>query len=371
MTTELCFGCPYKDSNRCGISPEFVGGNTPTIIFVGESPANDEREALRPFVGMFGGLLRQMIRQYNTNNEPYMLMNLSYCVPDDRYESNRAVGMCRHRTLDIIKQYPDAKLVALGSLPTQVLSGRNKVSEVDGTWVHHDGRDVLCLSIAFINNLFAFPAFQLGFEKAFKPVEYPYIPNPGYVVLTPGDYYSWGETDDWGDIDGDVAIDIETTGFDFTRDSMLSVGIGIEDNIYILSTRLLEIKVIKNCLWKLWDNPDVRIGFHNGGNFDLPWLMYTFGLPYRLDWDTLLMHYSFQESGVGSYTGDYRDNASKGHGLKMLSRRYLNLGHYEEGVTFNPQNEHDWNTLHKYLAIDVWSTLQLKKLFDKKIQEGV
>jgi hypothetical protein len=175
---------------------------------------------------------------------------------------------------------------------------------------------------------------------------------------------------------GDVAIDIETTGFDFTKERLLSIGIGSFTTtggvqVWIYDGEEWGLEGLKSILRALWANPNINIGFHNGGNFDLPWLMHLFGLPYRLDWDTLLMHYSFCEQGLGGYNADFRDAASKGHGLKLLARHYLNVGGYDDGITFDPQTAADWDNLHKYLAIDVWNTLQLKRVFDAKIREEV
>jgi uracil-DNA glycosylase family 4 len=380
MNVELCRACPYQSNNKCGIGPEQVGDGQPSLIFVGESPAKDEREALRPFVGSFGGLLRQMIRAYNTDKETYILANLTACVPDERYKSNQAVGVCRERTLDLLRSYPDARIVALGSVPAQVLAGIKSITRHDGTWINHNGRDVLCLSIGFINNILSFPGFDIGFRKAFQPVQYPMTPDVKYFLHHPNDrsdtrYSSYDEEmDRWWFLnvyDEDIAIDIETTGFDFTKETLLSVGIGIHDVVHIYDLRDWGHDQLKDILHELFDNPEVRIGFHNGGNFDLPWLMYLFDLPYRLDWDTLLMHYSFCEQGLGGYNADFRDAASKGHGLKLLARHYLNVGGYDDGITFDPQTATDWDNLHKYLAIDVWNTLQLKRVFDQKIAEEV
>jgi uracil-DNA glycosylase family 4 len=378
MNIELCRACPYQSNNRCGIGPEQVGDGQPSLIFVGESPAKDEREALRPFVGSFGGLLRQMIRAYNTDKETYILANLTACVPDERYKSNQAVGVCRERTLDLLRSYPDARIVALGSVPAQVLAGIKSITRHDGTWINHNGRDVLCLSIGFINNILAFPGFDIGFRKAFQPVQYPITPDVDYRVLANDkanridlNYEMLGYV-----VKGDVAIDIETTGFDFTKETLLSIGIGHtpvygEPLVFIYDIREWDLDDLKYILTGLWSNQNVQIGFHNGGNFDLPWLMYLFDLPYRLDWDTLLMHYSFCEQGLGGYNADFRDAASKGHGLKLLARHYLNVGGYDDGITFDPQTATDWDNLHKYLAIDVWNTLQLKRVFDQKIAEEV
>jgi hypothetical protein len=319
-----------------------------------------------------------MIRAYNTDKETYILANLTACVPDERYKSNQAVGVCRERTLDLLRSYPDARIVALGSVPAQVLAGIKSITRHDGTWINHNGRDVLCLSIGFINNILAFPGFDIGFRKAFQPVQYPITPDVDYRVLANDkanridlNYEMLGYV-----VKGDVAIDIETTGFDFTKETLLSIGIGHtpvygEPLVFIYDIREWDLDDLKYILTGLWSNQNVQIGFHNGGNFDLPWLMYLFDLPYRLDWDTLLMHYSFCEQGLGGYNADFRDAASKGHGLKLLARHYLNVGGYDDGITFDPQTATDWDNLHKYLAIDVWNTLQLKRVFDQKIAEEV
>ena len=360
MWTSPCRDCPGR-RERC-IAAEIVGEGEPEVVFVGESPGRDELRVGRPMIGPFGDLVRQMANHYG-EGRTYALTNVVGCTADPTPEH---VATCQRRMWEELERWPDAPRVALGTIATQVLTGAGGITAVDGTWqpsvmAHRDTEWVLCLSIVVARNVNAFPAFDLGFRKAFSEPVLPITPNPAYEVIT--DVSRLEEL-----ADGDVACDVESSIGNFPDQTITEWGFCDEkENIFIIPHDALYEQRERLAEWL--DMEWWRLGWHNGGNFDIPLIEAQLGFTPRLDWDTIIEHYALCETGLGRLNADYKDTYSRGHGLKLLAQKYLNWASYDENVVFGSLDPADVERRQYYLACDVLATMRLHKLFTRKLRE--
>jgi DNA polymerase I-like protein with 3'-5' exonuclease and polymerase domains len=166
-----------------------------------------------------------------------------------------------------------------------------------------------------------------------------------------------------------VAIDIETIGennFDHTTAKISAIGLSDGDHTVIIHRELVYHPGVRAALTRF-----LEVGMHDdlhlypqilahNGKFDFKFLSTHLGLPYRVDIDTLLLHYTKNEQGAEDIktTGASRDTAG-GHGLKVLTRLYLGWDDYAKGVKYNAETVEEWQDLYKYLAYDVVGVVQL------------
>ena len=173
------------------------------------------------------------------------------------------------------------------------------------------------------------------------------------------------------DEEQDVALDSETTGFNYLMHHLL--GISITKNItscaYIDSAALTEecIEVLQQIIFKK------NVVFHNG-KFDLKFFIQQLGLffPENSVDDTMLEHYALDE----------REGT---HGLKDLAVKYTPLGNYDLDLDLfrdeyckkhsikKEQFTYDlipFPILSKYGALDSLATLMLHKKFMPLIRKS-
>lgn len=359
-----CATCPERA--EVTVAGERVGDGPPYRIFVGHSPGRDELAVGRPMIGPFGDLVRQMNEAYNApyGGRPfaYYLTNLVACGVDVVTPAH--VEACSSRLREELAGvfYGPARIVAMGSEAVRFFTGRSRISEVDGAWIDTaEWGPVLCLSISVARDINAFPPFDLGMRKAWQEPVLLHIPDLDYELVD--------DLDDLRLAPGDVACDIETTvGEDGGRITCLGFCDSTDTISIVTGTALYEQT---HALRALFADTRYSFGWHNGGNFDLPTVHRELGFTPPLEWDTILEHYALCETGLGRVSSDPKDNASRGHGLKLLARYYLNVdSNYGKGINFNATMWPDVAQIHKYLAVDVWNTAHLHELFITQLEEA-
>jgi DNA polymerase-1 len=364
---EIVQGEPSKSSAM----KDRYGYRKPEVIYVGKAPGPEEVYRERPLIGSSGDLIRGLIGHYG-GGRPYALTNLLKCQPTDEEPSAKSVELCGPRLLDELRMYPSARLVALGGPSLHFLTGQaHKITQAEGSWytaaegVPQEWVLGSYDPAAIFRARSVYPAFEFGMAKAWaaQPVYQRSIDEP-FVIFDYGAKESFVPEY----MSGPLAVDIETTGTDFTNGHITCVVLSGRDETLIIPNEHVYGEKFRRDIHHLWSNKNVQIGGHNF-KFDLRWLMSHYALPYRMDWDTLLEHVSFNEGGLGGKVGEWRDDISIGHGLKLLARKFLDVPEYNAGVEWEPTTDEGWQRLYQYAAVDGRVTWLLHDLFQKEYMD--
>lgn len=171
-----------------------------------------------------------------------------------------------------------------------------------------------------------------------------------------------------------AAVDIETEGFEFMRQDILSIGIGpTEEDVYIFNTAMCENPEVQEFLIKLFARTDIEWVYQNG-KFDVKFMRSNpdpkvFGksanvvLPTaRCDFDTMLAHYCI-------------DERQGTHGLKLWAREEFDAPDWEADIKKwlptkdTPYSAIPEDVLHHYQAYDVFYTRKGRYRFIEKMKE--
>jgi len=354
-----CDGCVY--GGRC---VRGYGPSDARFVVVGEAPGAVELGTGRPFVGSSGELLWSTLRRIGLpDGTPVFRTNALSCQPTSSSGPTReAIDACRSRVnAEISALNAPRIIVALGNAALRSLTGNHSlhITTARGTAIKTDlGLVVPTLHPAAVLRI---PAEHRKFKD---DLAYAVRLWKGEAVNDPGEtrfevVESSGALQ-WALIEmhkaGVVAADIETTGLDATRDTVLCMGVAVGNNqVFVFPDWML------NELHDALADPNIRWVWHNG-KFDTQFLQRR-GLPARVDEDTMLMHYALDE---------YR-----GHGLKELSTQLLGASEYEDVLkpylkksVANPHPSFAGipvEVLYPYLARDCDYTLQLYDHFKPKL----
>lgn len=174
--------------------------------------------------------------------------------------------------------------------------------------------------------------------------------------------------------DGVAAVDIETEGFEFMTQDILSIGIGpTEEDVYIFNKEMCENSEVQEFLTKLFARTDIEWVYQNG-KFDVKFMRSdpdpkVFGkrsncvLPTaRCDFDTMLAHYC-------------TDERQGTHGLKLWAREEFDAPDWEADIKkWLPRKDTPYSAipedvLHHYQAFDVFYTRKGRYRFIEKMKE--
>lgn len=364
-----CASCTLARDSWNGPVP-MDGDKEPDIIFVGEAPGIEEVRAKKPFAGVSGKLLRGLVSYFNRVHEDrygkrlrVAYTNVVACrPPGNRDPSTAEIEACSGRLRHELSQYPNARIVGLGRFAIKALGVRRELKEVDGCWIEtHRGPVLASYHPAYIlRQPGQFSAFKHGIGQAFEPeIRLLHMPKANYTIIEcEADLKALKFEDDL------VAVDIETTGFDHTGDRITCIGFsGWENSGVIVPGELVYTDWFNSWLTELFTSTKIKVVFHNG-KFDIKFLIHQLGVPHPVNWfDTMLAHYAMNEQGLGNVTNrDRKDQRSKGHGLKLLGRKFLGVDDYAYKGNWK-ESENDKDTLFQYLANDVDITRKLAKLF--------
>lgn len=174
--------------------------------------------------------------------------------------------------------------------------------------------------------------------------------------------------------DNVMSVDIETDGFDYFKDDILSIGIGTTDkDVYIFNKACIEDPQMRGPLEKLLGDPNITYVYQNG-KFDVQYMRANPNPKYfskgkkcivstaRCDFDTMLAHYCI-------------DERQGTHGLKLWAREEFDAPDWEADLgkylptKATPYSAIPPEVLHKYQAYDVFYTRKGYYRFTEKMKE--
>lgn len=120
-----CKDCPLHVLLPAGCTPISGFGTPGKIMFIGEAPGENEIELGRPFVGLAGRLLDQILKNSGINRDDIYIANTVNCRPHDygknRPPSKTEIGACKHWLWEQIQEVNPTLIFTLGMTPTKTL----------------------------------------------------------------------------------------------------------------------------------------------------------------------------------------------------------------------------------------------------------
>lgn len=349
-----CRGCALYAGNRSVCVPH-RGPLNSDILLVGEAPGVEEDANCLPFVGYSGQFLDACL--LDAGIKKVCFRNVVNCHPPSNREPRLSeVKACLPYLLATIRDMRNLKvIVALGNVPMRALTGKSGIVRRVGTPLlcKHTGHTVypvfhpayvlrrLELKDRFIQLLMGIKPFITGVDDDFvKTVE----GEEGRKCVERFTHYT-----------SPVAFDLETTGLDPTRNSLLSVsfygGRGKPTSVSIDTPETLRAL-------RAFMGSDVGKVVHNVA-FESAWAELHLGTPLRnVVADTLLLgkrDLSYRPANLGAVAAAFVPEVGA---FKMDSEWALERG--ELWSEMDPHTLLTRNAIDSYVPYKIWKILARK-----------
>jgi uracil-DNA glycosylase family 4 len=365
-----------KGCSNCIFGGMKVGGRGPIdspFVIVGESPGANELARGYPFVGPSGKMLEDVLTELGCTTEPY-ITNALQCFPRKKEQDvmGKAVSACRSRLHDEIAQYPRKVILTLGGPAAQSLLDDLgfKVTQKRGQRFKHPLAQhgiVSAVHPAFLMRQGSgFGDWKRDIKLALDLVEDKepdeWEPPAWWIVQNRDEYLSvyWSTT-----MAKEAAGDIETSGFDFQRNYILSMGITTDLSegtaVAIIPNRILWAN--EDITRELMELPQIKWVWQNG-KFDIKFFRHE-GINARVDEDTMLLSYTLDESR-GKHDLDkiaYRELNAPNH-KKVIDEWFIANGIKKADRTYDKIPK---PLLYRYQAFDISKTFQAYKVMRPKV----
>ena len=138
------------DCKKCGLenackSPRMrpdvssLAGDRAEIMFIGESPGQEEDLQGIPFVGRSGQLLREVVKEAIGPRSVVYTNVLACRPPENKSPTNKQISLCLPRLLDEIEEFDPRVLALLGNVPLRALLRESGITNWRGVVVERDG----------------------------------------------------------------------------------------------------------------------------------------------------------------------------------------------------------------------------------------
>jgi DNA polymerase-1 len=374
---DRCAGCPYLKPAKGFASSKpspVIPGSGPCsngIVIVGEAPGVQEAQQGKPFVGMSGRLLRQVLTACGIDPDQAFITNAVAChPPGNKTPSLDMIRSCRENLLREITEQGPTKVLSLGGTALTALSGGKKrsITKVNGLGSWLDLEDTRAYWVptlhpaAILRESGLFRDFAESIQK-FAANTAPH-PQPSIEWEIARTYEGTAKALMYLQEASVVSCDLETTGLDPLKDTIISIGfgaLGAEPNTgysLILPRETVHMSGSDGALvrWEVANFFSTFKGmlvFHNI-KFDTQFLTEYLGSPpeYQRVSDTMYLKYA-QDERPGGQVGI--------HKLKTLAQVRYDVEDYSfdfDAFYALPDEERDYESLYQYHAIDCWATAQ-------------
>lgn len=364
-----CNGCPFG-----GPKVGTKGNVCSPLVLVGESPGIREVVTGIPFSGPSGKLLYTYLPE---DIDAYVI-NAMECSP--RKQKNPklldyAARTCNSRLIRLVTAHPRRLIVAMGNAAVRSLTGdyNLKITQIRGQLIPSPYAELGILPVIHPAGLMhgsgSFRQFRedLGYAKQLAlgepprqyerctytdmPIGLPNTNDPWWWTHEP--WYSFLQTIT---ATTEPSCDIETSGLDFIRDRILSLGVSNEEGKHVYCFGPEHLPFLKEWI----EDPNKAWCWHNG-KFDIKFIRQQ-GVHARVDDDTMLMSYALDEkTGV--------------HDLETVAQDVLDAPDYKHMIKpYLPNKESSYElvprpVLMDYMSIDVGNTARIRKVYRQKIKK--
>ena len=323
---ECCTICKLWQTSSVGLnwSAWKVMGSGPKnaeIMFIGESLGQEEVIQQKVFVGSAGKLLNEAIVSAGLKREDVYVTNVCKCrPPDNRTPTNKEIKCCDNFLLDEIKEVKPKVICVLGGIALLSILKRKGISTIRGNifdWEIKLREPVDAFDETALLKIKVIPTFHPAYvlrwpaplyrEQMFKDVElaikaakitnyqkekrqvyYNTQPSLAEVILLLYTIKNTNKT---------FAYDIETTGFNFLTDKIITMAISTNEgeSFVIDFTKYGNEPELILVLKEIFESKDIlKIG-HNA-KFDNKFIR-QLGITVKLpQFDTMLAHFLLDEN---------------------------------------------------------------------------
>jgi uracil-DNA glycosylase family 4 len=140
-----CVQCPLHESR---INVVFgKGPEDARIMLVGEAPGKTEDETGKPFVGMSGKLLSEIINEAGMDRSDIYITSIVKCRPENnrkpmKLEYCKCINLYLSKQIELIN--PDV-IGLLGNSAVYALIGKKSIKQIHGKTYEVDGRKYIAL----------------------------------------------------------------------------------------------------------------------------------------------------------------------------------------------------------------------------------
>ncbi len=140
-----CIQCPLHENRMNVVFGE--GCSDANIMLIGEAPGKTEDETGKPFVGMSGKLLSEIISYAGLNRSNIYITSIVKCRPENnrkpkKLEYNKCISLYLSKQIDLIN--PDI-IGLLGNSAVYALIGKKSIKQIHGKTYDVNGRKYMAL----------------------------------------------------------------------------------------------------------------------------------------------------------------------------------------------------------------------------------
>lgn len=140
-----CIQCPLHKSRKrvvFGEGPEYA-----KIMLIGEAPGKNEDETGRPFIGMAGKLLSEILHEAGLDRSQIYITSIVKCRPEDnrkpkKPEYSTCIDLYLSKQIELID--PDI-IGLLGNSAVYALIGKKNIKQIHGETYQLNGRKYMVL----------------------------------------------------------------------------------------------------------------------------------------------------------------------------------------------------------------------------------
>lgn len=141
----ICVECPLHESRTKVVFGE--GPDDAQIMLVGEAPGKNEDETGRPFVGMAGRLLDEILHEADIDRSNIYITSIVKCrPPKNRKPKRNEYGTCIQQYLKKQIELINPDIIGLlGNSSLYALIGKKNIKQTHGETYEIDGRKYMAL----------------------------------------------------------------------------------------------------------------------------------------------------------------------------------------------------------------------------------
>ena len=332
------------------------------------------------FTGAGESLMEAVLRAVQLTGQVHFTNAIPFAT---KTVTKGAVDLNRQHLIDEVKEVQPKVILACGNWATYALLGKSTpITEIRGNAFWSVELQAYVIPTLHPNavtyNPGMFQDFANDIEKFKAAITFEKggltLPEPNLIKITNVEEMRAAMEVLSNPQDGCCSVDIETEGFDFFRDAILTIGLGpTDDDVYIMSRSACEDPECQRMLTELFAREDIEWIYQNG-KFDVKFMRANpdpelFGIKKacviptaRCDYDTMLAHYCC-------------DERQGTHGLKLWAREEFDAPDWEADIKKwlptkdTPYSAIPEDVLMKYQAYDVFYTRKGYYRFNEKMAE--
>ncbi|WP_414469752.1 uracil-DNA glycosylase [Methanobacterium sp. ACI-7] len=140
-----CIQCPLHESRTKVVFGE--GPDDAKVMLIGEAPGKNEDETGRPFIGMAGRLLDEILHEADLDRSQIYITSIVKCRPENnrkpkKPEYSTCINIYLNRQIELIN--PDI-IGLLGNSALHAVIGQKNIKQIHGKVYNLNGRKYMAL----------------------------------------------------------------------------------------------------------------------------------------------------------------------------------------------------------------------------------